>query len=132
MIANDANTYLPGTIQTPSSLLLDAATQSYPMLITISVQAAKASNTYIPGMLVTFFVPKSYGMFQLNGMKGKILSVTGNDFLIDIDSVLFDPFVVPSGNVAMPASISPSGSLNLEFSNTTNQVPFQSLNNIGN
>lgn len=129
---NDANEYLPGTIQIPSSLLLTAITQTYPMMVTVSVDPVKASNTYHTGMVVRLTVPKSYGMFQANGLIGRILEINSNDFLLDLDSRPFDPFVVPSGNVDAPASIAPSGSRNLEYDNTTRLVPFQSLNDRGN
>ena len=132
MVPNDSNEYLPGTIQIPSSLLLVAVSNSYPMLITVSVQEAKARNTYQEGMLLRFTVPKSYGMFQLNGLVGQIIGVSGDDILCDLDSTLFDSFVVPSGNVTQPASVAPAGSRNLQYDNTTRLVPFQSYNNRGN
>lgn len=131
-VVNNSNQYLPGTIQIPSSINIVAITQSFPMVVTISVNPLTESNTYIPGQVVKLFVPQTYKMIQANGLTGKILSVIGNDLSLDIDSSLFDPFVVPSGNVLQPASISPNGSRNLEFNNLTRQVPFQSLNNRGN
>jgi hypothetical protein len=127
------NRYLPGVIQIPSSLLITAATTSYPMVITVAVgNASSEFNTYIVGMNVKMTVPKSYGMFQANNLVGTILEISGSDFSLNIDSSLFDIFSIPSGNVQAPASIAPFGSKNLEYNNTTNQVPFQSLNNRGN
>lgn len=126
------NQYLPGVIQIPSSLVITAITQAYPMVCTVTVNAVTDSNTYIPGQLVKLFVPYTYGMFQANGLKGKILSNSSNIISLDIDSRKFDSFSVPSGNVEQPASMAPAGSRNLEFNNTTRQVPFQSLNNINN
>lgn len=126
------NQYLPGVIAIPSSLVITAITQSYPMLVTIVVNSVTEANTYIAGQLVRLFIPYTYGMFQANGLTGQILAVVGSTFTIDIDSSLFDPFVIPATNAAQPASLAPAGSRNLAFSNLTDQVGFQSLNNIGN
>ena len=124
--------YLPGVIAIPSSMNITAITNSFPMVVTVEVNPVTEANTYIPGQLVRLTVPISYGMFQANGLVGEILSVNGLDFTLNINSRGFDTFVVPSASAEQPASLAPAGSRNLAFSNTTNQVPFQSLNNIGN
>ncbi len=127
------NQYLPGVIAIPSSLVITGITRSFPMVITIEVaNTSTEANTYIVGMAVRLFIPYTYGMFQANNLVGTIIGIDGLDFTLNIDSSAFDAFVIPSGNVAQPASISPAGSRNLEYSNRTNDVPFQSLNNIGN
>lgn len=133
MFPNNANTYLPGTIQISSTLLIIGMTQSYPMIISISVDPITAANTYIEGQLVKLNIPFEYGMQQANGITAKILAidVMSNLIVVDINSINFDPFSIPI-NGEKPASLAPSGSNNLEFSNLTNQVPFQSLNNRGN
>ncbi len=128
---NNANQYLVGTIQTPSALEITAITKSYPMSVTINVDPITASNTYIAGQLVKLNIPYSYGMFQANGLVGKILSVGMSTLQLNIDSTHFDSFVVPPIG-EQPASLAPAGAQNLEFSNLTRRVPFQSLNNRGN
>lgn len=132
MASNNSNQYLPGTVQIPSFLLITNITNSYPMKITVEVEATVAANTYQAGQLVKLTVPMPYRMFQANGLVGRIIEVNGSVIDVDIDSTQFDVFVVPSGNVEQPASLAPNGSRNLEFNNTTRQVPFQSLNNRGN
>lgn len=108
------------------------------MVITVAVgNPASESNTYIVGMQVRLTVPITYGMFQANNLVGTITAVNGSNFTLNIDSSLFDAFVVPlviqPGYTTTPASISPFGSRNLDFNNVTSSViPFQSLNNIGN
>lgn len=131
-IPNDRNDYLPGVIQTPSSLTLIAATKSYPMVITVSVNPVTEANTYQAGQLVRLMVPVTYGMFQANNLIASILSVSVNDITLDIDSRKFDAFSVPTGNNYQVATIAPNGSRNLILNNDTGAVPFQSLNNIGN
>lgn len=127
------NQYLPPVIQIPSSLLITNITQSSPMLVTVSIgNSTTEANTYIPGMAVRLFVPTTYGMYQANNLVGTIIGISGSDFALNIDSSLFDTFVIPADNTVTPASLSPAGSRNLQYDNSTDLVPFQSLNNIGN
>lgn len=127
------NIYLSPVIQTPSALLITAITQASPMVITVQIEnTSTQANTYIVGMAVKLTIPVTYGMIQANNLVGTILAISGSNFSLNIDSSQFDAFVVPSGNVEQPATISPSGSRNLQYSNSTDAVPFQSLNNIGN
>lgn len=125
------NQYLPGVIQTPSALEITAMNNAYPMTVTVSADPISQSNTYIEGQLVRLTIPFNYGMQQANGAIYKILSNDGTNIVLDVDSRKFDPFSVPvSGE--MPASLAPYGSRNVEYSNNTNTLAFQSLNNIGN
>lgn len=126
-----ANTYLPGTIQIPSALLITAITKAFPMVVTVSVQTEKASDTYIVGQLVRLTVPITYGMFQADKLTAQITAIDGLDLALDIDSRGFDTFAIPPSG-EQPASLAPAGSRNLQYDNTTTQVPFQSLNNVGN
>ena len=103
------------------------------MTIGVSIQTPTTeANTYIVGMAVRLFVPQTYGMYQANNLTGTITNISGSNFTLNIDSTQFDPFVIPSGNVEQPATIAPNGSRNYQYNNTSADVPFQSLNNIGN
>ncbi len=101
------------------------------MVITFTVPVT-GSNTYVVDQVVRLTVPKTWGMFQANGLRGRILAVDSTTMTLNIDSTLFDAFVDGSASSETPASLAPSGSQNLQFNNTTDQVGFQSLNNIGN
>ncbi len=125
------NQYLPGVIQIPSMLLITGMSQSFPTVIDFTVPET-GSNTYRAGQLVRLTVPRLWGMFQANGLIVKIISVSNSSMIVDLDSTYFDAFVDGSATSTTPASLSPAGSRNLEFNNSTNDVPFQSLNNIGN
>ncbi len=125
------NMYLPGVIQIPSMLLITNITRSFPMTITFTVPET-GSNTYVVGQLVRLTVPKTWGMFQANGLTARILAVAATMMSVNIDSTQFDAFIDGSAGPETPASLAPAGSQNLQFNNTTNQVGFQSLNNIGN
>src|ERR1700677_3923644 len=125
------NTYLPGVIQIPSMFLITGMTQSFPLSITFTVPTTGA-NTYIPGQVVRLTVPRTWGMYQASGLTASILSINSTTMTVDIDSTNFDPFVDGSSGPDTPASLAPAGSRNLQYNNFTMQVPFQSLNNIGN
>lgn len=129
MVPNNANTFLPPTIVIPGSLLISNITQSNPMVITI---IDSPRNSYIIGQLVVLTVPSTYGMFQANNLTGQIIAINGLNFSVNIDSSLFDVFVIPPNFVPQPASLAPGGSRNLQFDNFTNKEPFQNLNNRGN
>lgn len=129
------NQYLPGVNTIPNSLIITGISNTMPMIITTTLDNTAPNpraNTYQIGMNVRLTVPKSYGMYQANGLVGTIIGISGNIFAVNIDSSLFDTFVIPSSTAETPASLSPYGSKNLEYNNSTKQVPFQSLNNIGN
>jgi len=126
------NNYLPPVITIPSALEIVAISQSFPMIVTTTMNSDQA-NTYISGQLVKLNVPNDYKMIQANGLQGQIVNVSGANISLNIDSTFFDAFVIPSSIKSIqPASLSPAGSRNLQFSNNTKQVPFQSLNNFGN
>jgi hypothetical protein len=129
---NVKNPYLPPVIAIPSALEITAITQANPMVITVSGNTDQV-NAYIPGQAVRLNIPNSYGMQQANGLTGVIKAVNGNQLTLNIYSSGFDPFVVPASTAEQPASLGPSGSRNLQYNNNqTAQVPFQSLNNVGN
>lgn len=120
-----ANTYLPISPVEPPYLLISDITKSNPMVITVT-----ESNNYIAGQVIHLTVPYDYGMIQADQMNVLITSVDGLDFTVQADSTQFDAFVVPSGNVVKPASLSPAGSRNIYNYST---VPFHSEDgNVGN
>lgn len=129
------NQYLPGVNTIPNSLIITDISQSMPMVVTCTLANTAPNprvNTYRTGMNVRLYVPRTYGMYQANGLVGTILAINGNVFVLSLDSTLFDTFIIPGTIVESPPSLSPFGSRNLEYDNTTLEVPFQSLNNIGN
>lgn len=122
------NQYLPPVVAIPSALEISNITQAMQMVVTTTANSDQ-SNAYIVGQLVRLTVPYSFKMYQANGLTGQIVAINGSDLTLNIDSSGFDPFVTAQGQVA---SLAPAGSKNLEFSNQTGKVPFQSLNNQGN
>lgn len=128
-----SNQYLPPVVQIPSSLNIIAISQSLPMQVTVEISnPTTEANTYIVGMSIRLMVPQTYGMYQANNLVGTIKAIDASTFTLNIDSSGFDAFVIPTGNVEQPATISPAGSRNYQYSNSSGPVPFQSLNNLGN
>ena len=132
MNPNNSNQYLPGVIAIPSTLQIVSITNAMPAVITCVVQPVTSANTYIAGQLVKLIIPNSYGMQQANNKTVQILSVNGLQFTIALDTTQYDAFAVPASTAEQPASMAPAGSRNLQFSNNTAQLGFESLNNIGN
>ena len=127
---NVNNPYLAPTIAIPSALEITTISNTNPMVVTVEANSDQM-NTYIPGQKVKLTVPVQFGMWQANGLTAQIVAVGTNTLTLNVNAAQFDPFVIP-GSTNMIASLAPSGSSNLQFSNLTSQVPFQSLNNIGN
>lgn len=126
------NPILPPVTFIPGSFLITAITRTIPMQISFTVPS-NSENTYRPGQLIRLFIPHSYGMQQANNLTCKVISVQPTIISVNVDSTNFDPFVIPNNPEAeTPASFSPSGAQNLTLDNTTTQVPFQPLNNVGN
>lgn len=130
MIPNNANTYLAPTVTTPSALEITDITREQQMQVTTTMTSDQA-NVYIVNMVVNLTVPYTWGMWQANGLKGIIVDVVDNILTLAIDSRLFDAFSDPNDGTI--STLAPSGSRNLIYNNNTAlNVPFRSLNNIGN
>ncbi len=113
------NTYLPICPVAPNVLLISNITQTNPMVVTVTTP-----NSYVLGQVIHLTVPEDYGMLQADQLNGKITSISGLNFSLNIDATQFDAFVTPIAGV-MPASISPAGSNNIY---NFNFVPFHSIN----
>lgn len=89
--------------------------------ITVITQAAQAvvttsvTHQYEVGQQVRFVVPAAYGMVEINGLTGNIVSVdtttTVNSFTVDIDSSAFTAFAFPLTAAVpfSPAEVVPVG-----------------------
>lgn len=76
-------------------------------------------HTFIVGQYVKFLVPEEYGMTQLNGLTGLILEVpSASAIFIDIDTSMFDAFVVPAVPL-QSAQVIPTGQLATQFYGAT-------------
>ena len=89
------------------------------LFVTNITQAANAVvkvstlHDYVAGMKVRVDLPSTYGMTQINGLSGTILSVTDYTLTLDIDSSGFTAFAFPttaaSVNLVRFATLAPDG-----------------------
>jgi hypothetical protein len=68
-----------------------------------SVVTTAVTHGFVVGNQVQFLVPQQWGMVQMNGLKGLVLSITSNTLTVNIDSSQFNPFITPS--VTLPVVI---------------------------
>lgn len=95
---------------------ISAVTQAQNAVVTTTV-----NHGFVVGNLVSFNIPKEYGMRQLNAVTGVVLSVTSNTVTTDINTLNFDAFTVPSVpsyQVLDPAQILPAGDTNTGYTTT--------------
>jgi hypothetical protein len=70
---------------------------------------------YVVGMKMRFSVPYSFGMYQMNGLTGKIVDIDASTYeiTVDIDSSAFSTFAFPastsSPTAALFATVAPAG-----------------------
>ncbi len=105
--------YYPGysQVQVIDNLIcrdIEAITNSYPMILTTTID-----HRYVAGMMVTFLIPPSFGMIELNGQNVQIVEIIdATNVLINVDSTHYTPFAFPSPlpTAYTPASIVPNSS----------------------
>jgi len=86
---------------------ISSITQAYPAVLT-----TMNDHNYVAGMQVTFLIPPSFGMVQLNDQNIQVLSVTNNTLSLNVDTTSYTPFAAPSPlpNAYTPASVIPNSS----------------------
>lgn len=100
----------------PAKRLITSITQSNPVTVTTSFH-----HDYITGEIVRFFIPLEYGMSQINRKFGTVSVVDATTFTVDIDTSLYEAFVVPAVPVQCP-QIVPIGEINSMLSAATKNV----------
>lgn len=96
----------------PQFLFVTSVSQATQAVVTTSVDP---SLYYVAGMKVHFSIPYSFGMYQLNQLTGKIVSVDSATYsmVVDIDSSAFSAFAFPastsSPTAGLFATLSPAG-----------------------
>jgi len=96
---------------TPFVCNISSITRAAQALVTTSI-----THGFVVGNTVRFFIPQQYGMRQLDGLKGTVMTVPADDeFTVNIDTQGFDPFVTPSLPpyvVIDPAQVAGIGDMN--------------------
>jgi hypothetical protein len=112
----------PNPIFQPAMRLIAAITQSNPAIVTTTF-----NHQYLSGTVVRLDIPAACGMIQANQLTGAICVITPNTFAINIDTTLFQAFVLPSFNKNMnsAAQCVPIGEINETLlAATQNVLPF--------
>lgn len=112
----NSGTYIPFTCD------ISAISQGLTTTITTSID-----HGFVVGNSVQFVIPKEYGMRQLDKKKGNVLSITADTFEVNINSLSFDAFVVPTPPdpivVYDPAQVLPVGDGNTGYLTPGGQEP---------
>ena len=75
----------------PAMRLIDDITKAKEAVVTTSFD-----HDYQTGMIVRIYVPRNYGMFQIDDKYGPITVLTDDTFSIEIDTTAYDSFLAPS------------------------------------
>lgn len=71
--------------------IITAITNANPAVVTTSI-----NHQYITGAIVRFNITLYHGMSQLNQQTGEIVVLSPTTFAVNIDTTLYDPFVIPT------------------------------------
>jgi hypothetical protein len=100
----------------PAMRIITNITNAYPAVVTTSFD-----NQYITGTIVRLYIPEGYSMVQANQLFGEIVVLTPTTFEINIDTRLFDPFIIPDPQLQYAQCV-PIGEVNELLSAATQNV----------
>lgn len=106
----------------PQFLYVTSISQASQAVVRCSVDP---TAFYVVGMKVRFSVPYSFGMYQMNGLTGKIVDLDASTYemTVDIDSSAFTAFAFPASSssptAALFAVVAPAG-VSTQFDPVTN------------
>lgn len=90
MSLNGSGNYFSGTY-TPFICNINGVIKGNDTIIGTSV-----NHAFVIGNEVLFSIPKEWGITQLNGLKGFVISTTLNTITVNIRSLDFNSFVIPA------------------------------------
>lgn len=110
----------------PQRALINAITNAKEAVATFT-----ENHDFTVGEIVSFRVGKAFGMQQIDGKRGKVLSITSDTITVDIDSSTWDafdysnldtagttpPHCVPSSSKKVPGSNPPRVNIQDAFDN---------------
>jgi len=90
-------------------------TQDTSCLITTTFDGVNPGNhLYITGVILRLYIPDGFGMTQANYLTSAITVVSPSTFTMNINTLNFDPFVIPNanpGHYGTPAQCVPVGEI---------------------
>ena len=75
----------------PAMRLINSITQANPCVVETTFD-----HDYTTGLIVRIYVPRKYGMFQIDKKAAEITVLTPTTFSIDIDTTNYDSFSAPA------------------------------------
>jgi hypothetical protein len=114
LLSSFAPSVLPYPYWYPARRNIVNITQANPAVITTSVD-----STYIAGQSIRLNIPAQFGMIQANGLLVNIISVTGGNITVNLDTTGFTAFTFPlvAAYAFTPAQTIPVGEETDQFSN---------------
>ena len=107
---------LPFPTFQPAQRNILSITQSFPAVVTTTFDGTSpGDNQYTSGMIVSFRIPYMWGMTALDTQQAVITVISPSSFSVPIDTTLYEPFVVPTGqpsSYATPAQVVNVGEIN--------------------
>jgi hypothetical protein len=113
----------------PRYSFIESITNSIQALVTFT-----EDHDFTPGEIVSFRVGKDFGMDEINNKRAKVLVITDDTILVDIDTSTWTPFslsnlnepgtsppvCVPSASSVIPFQENPSVNIEDAFDNRRN------------
>ena len=114
LLSSFAPSLIPFPYWYPSLRRIVNITQENHAVITTSVD-----STYVAGQSIRLDIPPQFGMIQANGLLVNVISVTGGNITVNLDTTGFSPFVFPlvAAYPFTPAQTIPVGEETDQFSN---------------
>lgn len=101
-------------------------TQAVQALITTTYDGiVPGDHQYGSGLKIRFIIPEGFGMEQLHNRTAIVEVVNDTQFLVNIDTSNYDPFVVPDynpGHYGTPAQVVPHGEVTEILTQATRNV----------
>lgn len=111
----------------PSKAFISAITNEQNAVVTFT-----EDHEFTPGEIVSFRVGKQFGMYEINNIQTKVLSITDDTITVGVDTTFWTPFTLANLNEpgTSPPCCVPSASGVIPFEDGTPRVTiFDSFDN---
>lgn len=108
----------------PSNFKITAITTGISTTVTTtSSTSAPSTNNFVVGQLVRFTIPPTYGIQEINGKTGYVISKpASNQVVVDINSTKFSQFISSPTYGPTPPQIAAVGDISSGPTNATGQT----------
>lgn len=105
--------------------ILSISNDEQAVIVTTYDGVNPGNHNYQTGLIVRLLVPGNWGMNQINDLKGTITVLSPTSFSIPINTMNFDPFVIPSlqpGFNYTPSQVVPIGEVNEQLNQAVQNI----------